>query len=125
MHIALDMSSPTDEFRQARVLVVNEPRSYREAIAEAMRVLRPSVEIMVANPDKLEELIPCFAPDMVICSKVNPVTESNVLIWVELYPEHGSRSVVNVQGRDSEFEQIELSDLLSFLDHVESMIQGN
>jgi hypothetical protein len=37
-----------------RALVANEPFIYREAISAALKVLRPSAEIFMAEPEDLE-----------------------------------------------------------------------
>ncbi len=101
------------------VLLANEPRAYRESIAEAFRQLRPNVEVITAEPEKLEARILGLAPDVVICSEATGVVRERVPFWVELYPEYGSRSVVSVQGRCTTIEEIQLSDLLSIVDRAE------
>ena len=37
-----------------RILLANEPRSYREAIAGAFRVLKPTAEVFVVDPTMLD-----------------------------------------------------------------------
>lgn len=40
-----------------RVLLTNEPRSYREIFAGAFRALRPHIEVITAEPEAMEEVI--------------------------------------------------------------------
>lgn len=104
--------------RKLRILLANEPRAYREAIAQAIHQLRPDVEIETAEPPDLDTSIRQFVPDMVICSEVTDTVRSNVRVWVELYPEHNSRSVVNIAGKYEEYAEIQFSDLLSIVDRT-------
>ena len=101
------------------VLLTNEPRAYRESIAEVFRQLRPNVEVLTAEPEELEARILRLAPAMVICSEATGLVRERVPFWVELYPGYGSRSVVGIEGRCTTIEQIQLSDLLSVVDRAE------
>ncbi len=103
------------------VLIANEPRSYREAVAEAIRQLRPGVEVEIVDPDALEASISRSVPDMVICSRATEAVRSSVPVWVELYPEHAARSVASIGGRREEFAEIQLDDLLSIVDRAEDL----
>jgi hypothetical protein len=98
--------------------LANDPRAYREAIAQAIHQLRPDVDIEIAEPPDLDSSIRRFVPDMVVCSEVTDTVRSNVRVWVELYPGHASRSVANVAGKYEEYAEIQLSDLLSIIDRT-------
>ena len=99
-----------------RVLLANEPRAYREAIAAVLGDLRPGFEVRVAEPGDLEDGVFGFGPDVAVCSWVTGVVEERVPVWVELYPGHAAHALVSERGRRTEFAQIELSDLLSIVD---------
>ncbi len=103
------------------ILLANEPRAYRESIAAVFRQLRPNAEVITAEPEDLEARILELAPDMVICSQATDVVRERVLVWVELYPDYGSRSVVSIQGSRTTIEEIQLSDLLSIVDRAERL----
>ena len=105
------------------ILLANEPRAYREGIAEVFRQLRPNVEVITAEPEELEARTLALAPDMVICSEATGVVRERVPLWVELYPDYGSRSVVGIQGKSTAIEEIQLSDLLSIVDRAERLAQ--
>jgi hypothetical protein len=98
--------------------LANEPRAYREVIAQALRHLRPDVEVETAQPRDLDSSIRRFVPDMVVCSEATDMVRSSVQVWVELYPGYKSRSVANIAGKYEEYAAIQLSDLLSIVDRT-------
>jgi hypothetical protein len=109
--------------RKVLILLANEPRAYRESIAAVFRQLRPNVEVITAEPEELEARILGLAPNMIICSEATSVVRERVPVWVELYPDYGSSSVVGIEGRRTTFEEIQLSDLLSIVDYAERLAQ--
>lgn len=114
------MQRPTDK---VRVLMANEPRAYREVIAETLQALRPGIEVTLAEPCAIEQKLAVLRPHMVICNEASETVRSSVPIWIELYTGHGSRSVVSVGGESSVLEDIQLSDLLSIVDQAELLVQ--
>ena len=78
-----------------RVLLANEPRSYRESIAAVFRQLRPGLQVKVVEPEALESSVTRFDPDVAICSRVTGAVMERVPVWVELYPEHAAHSVAS------------------------------
>jgi Helix-turn-helix domain len=67
-----------------RILLANEPRSYREAFADALRVLRPHFEVITLQPDALEEATQRLRPDVVVCSRTNRAIRSATQSWMEI-----------------------------------------
>ncbi len=104
-----------------RILLANEPRTYRETLAAAFRILKPNTEVFVIDPDKLDGEVERLSPQLVICSRTTPTVESQSLAWVELYPEYGSVSVISVGEERSTIAWIELADLLRVIDRTESL----
>lgn len=104
--------------RKALILLANEPRAYRESIAQVLGQLRPNVEVITAEPEELEERVLRLAPEMVIFSEAPGLVRERVPVWVELYPEYGRRSVVGVGEERSTIEEIQLSHLLSLIDET-------
>jgi hypothetical protein len=109
--------------RRTHVLLANEPRAYRESIAQVFRLLRPNVEVVTAEPRELEDQILRLAPEMVICSEATSIVREHVPVWVELYPGYGPRSVVGIGEERSTIEEIQLSDLLSIVDRAGRLAQ--
>jgi hypothetical protein len=104
-----------------RILLANEPRSYRETLAAAFRILKPNTSVFVIDPDKLDGEVERLSPQLVICSCATPTVETRSLAWVELYPEYRSVSVISVGGEHSTISWIELADLLRVIDRTESL----
>jgi hypothetical protein len=102
-----------------RILVACELQSYRQALAAAFRELRPNVEVFEAKNEDLDREVKRLGPDLVVCSRVTAGVEDRAPSWVELYPNHGARSVVSVLGERSIVEEIQLADLLSIIDGTE------
>lgn len=100
------------------VLVANEPRSYRQAIAAVIRQLRPRVEVVEMEPDGLDAGVERLSPGLVVCSRATGRVRSNVPVWVELYPDRGARSMVSIAGKRSTVDDIQLSALLSIVDQA-------
>jgi hypothetical protein len=80
--------------------------------------------VITAGPEELDARILGLAPNMVICSETTSVVRERVPIWVELYPDYGSSSVVGIEGRRTTIEEIQLSDLLSIVDRAERLALG-
>jgi hypothetical protein len=91
--------------RKALILLANEPRAYRESIAQVLGQLRPNVEVITAEPEELEERVLRLAPEMVVFSEAPGLVRERVPVWVELYPEYGRRSVVGVGEERSTIER--------------------
>lgn len=104
---------------ELRILLTNEPRSYREAIAGALRAPKPNTEVFVAGSEELDDEVQRLSPQLVVCSRATPTVELRSLVWVELYPDHGSISTVSVDGERSTVAGIELAGLLSTIDRAE------
>ena len=98
-----------------RVLMANEPRSYREAIAAVVQMQCPEVEVFMVEPEALDAETSRVNPDLVICSQATDLVRQYVSVWVELYPEHRSKSIVSVAGSRSTIEDIQLSDIVSLV----------
>jgi hypothetical protein len=109
---------------ELRILLTNEPRSYREAIAGAIRSIKPNTEVFVAGPEELDAKVKRLSPQLVICSHATPTVELRSLVWVELYPDHGSISTVSIDGERSAVVGIDLADLLSTVDRAEDLAKA-
>ena len=107
-----------------RVLLANEPRAYREAIAAVLREERPDASIFEADSSGINCEVAYHRPDLVICSRATSAVRGLVASWVELYSDHGPLSLVCVNGRLSEVEGMQLQALLSIVDRVGSPDTG-
>ena len=107
-----------------RILVGNEPRSYREAIAGAIQGMLPDAEVLTLEPEDLDREVGQGAAGMVLCSCVTSVVEKGSFAWVELYPGGGPGARIGVDGlRLTAAGDLGLADLLWIADRAESLAQ--
>jgi hypothetical protein len=108
-----------------RVLVANEPRSYREALAGVLRaVCGPFLEVLEAEPEGLDAAVRGARPHLVICSLATPAVREAAGVWVELYPGHGSLSNVGFHGEVSAVEGMDLPDIRSVVERTRAALAG-
>ena len=104
--------------QMTRVLVVHDLRSYRDGIAAALRTLRPGVEVFEAEPRDLDREILRLHPLLVICSQVTDLARYCAPNWIELYPDHETRVVVSIGGKQSTFSDLRFPELISIVDGI-------
>jgi hypothetical protein len=105
-----------------RILIGNEPRSYREAISGAIECMRPDAEVLTVEPEELDLVVGQGPAGMVLCSCVTSVVEKESLAWVELYPGGGPGSRIGVDGlRLTAAGDIGLADILWIADRAEAL----
>ena len=110
------------QMRRLRLVVANDLRSYREAIAAAIQRLQPDVEVMVVDPADLADQVELWCPHMVISSV--PVTRAGEcpLCWVALYPAGKTQVVVTIAGQQTWARDIDLAELLAVVDCTAALV---
>lgn len=103
-----------------RLLVANEPRSYRETLSTVIAQLRPRLEVLTAEPTDLDREVLRSLPDLVVCSRLSGAVELEAPAWIELYPEGTSQTVVSMNGERYTYPGMDFDTLLSILDHAVS-----
>jgi F420-dependent methylenetetrahydromethanopterin dehydrogenase len=108
----------------ARILIAfeNEYRAYREAIAAAIRVLRPRAQVESAGLDALAQEVERLDPHLVVCSRPNTVEPGSRPAWVELPLDPTRAARVCVGGRYSERTNPTLEVLVGVVDAVEEQL---
>ncbi len=106
-----------------RVLVANDPCTYREVIADAFQGLRPHVEVYVVEPDDLDHEVARFRPHLVICSQLTASVQS-LLAWIMLYPNGENRAVISTAGEHTTVANVVFDHLLSIIDKTELLYQS-
>ncbi len=103
-----------------RVLVINEPRYYREVISSAVRMFRPNIEVITSEPEQLsDEGLIRLKPDLVICTSAMPPIRAHCFAWVELYPHGEPVAVACIDGHHpSTINEPELDDFVTIIDQV-------
>ena len=101
-----------------RIVVANEPRSYREAMAVACRVLCPEVEVILAEPAELDAAVVRLDPQFVLCSRLTEGLRTGSRAWVLLYPEGEGRAVISVAGHCVSTGDIGFAALAAVIDRA-------
>jgi hypothetical protein len=101
-----------------RVLVACEPRYYREVVGEAIRGLRPAVEVVIVDPEELADGVSHLDPHLVISAHPPALDPGGRSAWVEFVPYEKPAATVNLAGRRQELDELELEDLLSVVDQA-------
>ena len=104
-----------------RIIVANDPRSYREVIAAAFSGARPELELITVEADDLDEAIVRLQPEFVVCSRIREILETRSAAWVLLYPDGRSLVITNVDGRRTEADDCNFEDLLLTVQNVEGL----
>ncbi len=117
------MRSVAGVMHQLRVVVANEPRAYREAIATVFQALRPLVVVIDVEPVHLDQEVIDRSPQLVICSWLTEAVRARSLSWVVLYPGGNSRVVINVAGEQTTVADIEFDGLLSVVDRTAHLMR--
>jgi hypothetical protein len=102
-----------------RIVVANEPRSYREVIAAAVQALRPHIEVILVRPDSLEREVNRLEPQLVVCSELTPAVQERPLAWIMLYPEGKTETIISISGRTTTVGDLEFDRLLALIDEAE------
>ena len=107
-----------------RVLLANEPRLYREVLAETFQGLRPQFEACAVEPQELDQEVLRVRPDLVICDRVTPAVEATVRFWIEYRVENGALVVTatNVWGLALLADGMGLNGLLSVIDQTKELL---
>lgn len=111
-----EVEKPMRESAENVVLIANVPLSYREAIANVLRELCATCKVLVTEPEALDLEVDRIAPRVVVCSRATPLVKEKAFAWVELYPDGERLAVASIGGRCSTIPEIQLNDLISFVD---------
>jgi hypothetical protein len=98
------------------VLIANDPRAYRETIAVAIGMLCPDARIIVADPEKVDEFVTTYHPQVVLCSHLTPMIEAHVPTWAILYPDGSENALLHMDGQRSRVPNIELNGIVRLVD---------
>jgi hypothetical protein len=101
-----------------------EYRIYMEAMADAIRIFRPNVEVALTNPEELKAQAERFDPHLVICSPPLPNNlVNNQLARIELSPEPDQPSRFRVGERRWESTNPTLGEILPVVDDTKKLLR--
>ncbi len=106
-----------------RMLLANDPRSYREVMAGVVQALRPHVEVTIIDPENLDTDVARLNPHLVLCSRLTHTVRTQSLGWIVLYPEGDRCALISVAGTRTAVEEIEFQQVLSVVDEVDRLVQ--
>jgi len=101
-----------------QILIANEPRAYREAIADTFTALCPDACCVLVEPAELDREVARVKPHLVVCSSYSAHIDMYALAWVMLYPEGRSEATISIDGQQIRVPDIEFNTLLDVLDQV-------
>jgi hypothetical protein len=112
-----------EEKSKTQVLVTfeDEYRVYRDAIARAIRLHRPHVEVVVAELCRLGDEVARLDPELVVCSRPNTVEPNSRPAWFELPPTPDRLAEICVDGERSRATNPTLEEVLRVLDETERL----
>lgn len=97
------------------VVLANEPRAYRETIAVALGMLCPNATIYIAEPERLDEFVREYQPQIVLCSELTDTVRALVPTWAVLYPDGAGEALLQIDGRETTWPEIELNGLVCLI----------
>lgn len=102
-----------------RMLIANEPRTYREVLAATFQRLRPDMMIQAVEPERLDHEVLCFAPHLIVCSQLTGIVNLDVHAWVVLYPDGQSIIISQIAGCRVTISDVSLDGLLDIIERIE------
>lgn len=101
-----------------RILVGNEPFTYRHVQAEALRAYRPDANVVLIEPRDIDGAIARLSPHIVFCSVLSEVVQTQPLAWVLLHPDGANLAVVSIAGQQRVIQGVSFDDLLAVVDEI-------
>ena len=105
-----------------RVVVGNEPRSYREALAAVLRLERPDVVVVSVDPDRVDSEVRKLEPGLVVASRQERNDGDHPLVWLALYPGGERVASVAVGGKPMLVRDIDLASVLCLVDWAQWLV---
>ena len=112
------MRGKQEPVESKRIVVANEPRSYREAMAVACQAVHPEVEVILAEPADLDAAVVRLDPQLVLCSRLTEGLRAGSRAWVVLYPGGKARTLINVAGQCVTTGDIGFAALAALIDQA-------
>ena len=98
-----------------RIIIANEPRSYRDALAGVIKQARPRDGVMNVDPRQLEQVLRRSPGALVVCSEVSPAVQRLAGAWVRLGA-HGEVEISTAAGVEAVARQGGLDAVLDAVD---------
>jgi len=103
-----------------RIVIGNEPRSYREALTAVVLRLRPNLDVVQVEPAAVDAEVERLAPDLVFASCLPPrAAGRHPLVWLTLYPQGRRMASIVIGGEAMHLDDIHVSGILSLITWAE------
>lgn len=116
--LAITMAGDARVMTDISILIANDPRAYRDTIAVALRLLRPHLDLQVADPETLDEMIILHAPQVAICSYLTTIVETRVPTWIVLYPDGALVALQCLNGARTTVSELDLNGIVNIIDET-------
>jgi hypothetical protein len=103
-----------------RIIIANEPRAYRDALAGVLELKRPVDVVASVDPSQIEQALRRWRGALVVCSEVSPAVEELAGAWVRL-GEDGEVAVSSAAEVEAMARRVGLDALL---DAVDAAVMG-
>jgi hypothetical protein len=98
-----------------RIIIANEPRAYRDALAGVLELKRPLDTVASVDPDEIEQVLRRWRGALVVCSEVSPVVDELAGAWVRL-GEDGEVAVSSAAEVEAMAHRVGLDAVLDAVD---------
>jgi hypothetical protein len=105
-----------------RIVIANEPRYYREVLAEALRLVRPHTVIRVVAPDVLCRQPADFQPQLVMTNDLECARAVNPTAWI-IFPVDDRQAIgIQIAGYEREVQTLEFADIVAIVDATSQVV---
>jgi len=110
-----------------RILVANTPRMYRESLALSIQRERPTFEVLIAAPEKLNGEVERLRPHAIVRDDdgIEMSSPDGVICWAGIIIDNHLNARISVDGRISEIYDVSLEEFLAALDEAQGLISAN
>ncbi len=98
-----------------RIIIANEPRAYRDALAGVLEQARPRDIVANVEPAEIEQALRRWRGALVVCSDVSPVVDELAGAWVRL-GEDGEVAVSDADDVEAMVYRVGLDAVLGAVD---------
>ena len=109
---------PKPDTAPVRVLIALDMLLDRNAMSQAMAILRPTWQVREVAPHDLTQALRDDRPDVVICSELTDSIAAQARMWFMLHPYGSQRCVVGVDGRRMEELNMAFDAILRYIDRA-------
>jgi hypothetical protein len=107
-----------------RVLVTHELPTYREALGEALRLMRPQAEVVVVEPTNLDGEVERRQPHIIFGSRLSDTARSSALAWALLNPQGKQLVETSVAGERATSSDLPFAAILALVDSAEHLARS-